>query len=71
MKNKKFLRYLVDIVWNECTESEEVPATVWADKMIRKAYKTFKEEKPVKYKKPVKIKGFQSLKNIKHENNKN
>ena len=28
------LRELVDIVWRECTESDEVPSTEWADRLI-------------------------------------
>lgn len=33
------LRHLVDCVWQECTESEAVPATDWADKIIDEALK--------------------------------
>jgi len=35
--DRKFLRDLVDIVWNHITESEEVPSTMTADKLIDKA----------------------------------
>ena len=35
--NRGILRHLVDIVWNECTESKEVPSTDWADRMIEEA----------------------------------
>jgi hypothetical protein len=31
------LRRLVDIVWNEATESTAVPSTKWADRLIDKA----------------------------------
>lgn len=37
----EFLLHLVDVVWNECTESEEVPDTVWSKKMIEKALKKY------------------------------
>lgn len=28
------LRLLIDLVWNEATESQEVPYTAWADEII-------------------------------------
>jgi hypothetical protein len=31
------LRRLVDIVWNEATESTTVPSTDWADRLIDRA----------------------------------
>ncbi len=31
------LRRLVDLVWNEATESQAVPSTEWADRMIADA----------------------------------
>lgn len=31
------LRHLIDHVWQTCKESEEVPATEWADKLIDEA----------------------------------
>jgi hypothetical protein len=34
---KAFLRLIVDIAWNECTESSTVPSTEWADRIIAKA----------------------------------
>ena len=34
----KLLRDLVDLVWSEAKESEEVPSTKWADEMIAKVY---------------------------------
>lgn len=37
-QTQEFLRHLVDIVWNEVTESEEVPSTAWADELIKRAY---------------------------------
>ena len=32
------LRKLVDVVWNECTESTAVPSTDWADRMIDRVF---------------------------------
>lgn len=40
---RKFLRLLVDESWNECTESEEVPSTNWADRIIDRTWKDFYE----------------------------
>jgi hypothetical protein len=37
----KFLRHLIDIVWNDVTESKEVPSTLHADKLIQKAKESF------------------------------
>lgn len=34
---EKFLLNIVDITWNECTESSEVPSTEWARRIIEKA----------------------------------
>jgi len=34
----KKLRELVDVVWNEATESTTVPATEWADRLITKVF---------------------------------
>lgn len=34
----KLLRNLVDAVWSEAKESDEVPSTKWADEMIAKVY---------------------------------
>ena len=34
---RNVLRFLVDVVWNEATESTAVPDTPWADRMIDKA----------------------------------
>lgn len=39
--NNKFLRHLIDVVWNNVTESNEVPSTIDANKLINKALKTF------------------------------
>jgi hypothetical protein len=39
--NEKFLLHLIDTVWNECTESKEVPSTIWAKQMIGKAKESF------------------------------
>lgn len=35
--DRAFLRKLVDIVWNEATESTVVPSTNWADRLIERA----------------------------------
>ncbi len=35
--SRKELRRLVDIVWNEATESTAVPSTNWADRLIARA----------------------------------
>lgn len=35
--SREELRRLVDIVWNEATESTAVPSTKWADKLIDRA----------------------------------
>jgi hypothetical protein len=40
------LRKLVDIVWNEATESKQVPSTKWADRMIDRAFPAAPETKP-------------------------
>lgn len=37
VQDRDMLRKLVDIVWNEATESTTVPATEWADRLIDKA----------------------------------
>ncbi len=39
MENKieKFLLNIVDVAWNECTESTEVPSTEFAKSIINKA----------------------------------
>ncbi len=36
-KIEKFLLNIVDVAWNECTETKEVPSTDWAKKIIEKA----------------------------------
>ncbi len=36
-KVEKFLLNIVDVAWNECTESSEVPSTDWAKRIIEKA----------------------------------
>ena len=38
--NREALRKLVDVVWNEATESTAVPSTKWADKLIDKVFKS-------------------------------
>lgn len=38
-----FLLHLIDTTWNECTESGEVPSTIWAKKIIEKARTTYKK----------------------------
>jgi len=35
---REALRKLVDVVWNEATESTAVPSTKWADKLIDKVF---------------------------------
>lgn len=40
------LRDLVDRVWNEATESEQVPSTDWADRIITKWIDSHQEPKP-------------------------
>lgn len=44
-----FLLHLIDVVWNTCTESTDVPDTDWAHRMIAEARHTYKgdEKKPV------------------------
>lgn len=43
-KNRQsFLRHIVDVAWNECTESQTVPSTDWADRMIAHAQQTYQE----------------------------
>lgn len=32
--SQRDLRELVDLVWNEATESQQVPSTEWADRII-------------------------------------
>ena len=39
--NRKYLRHLVDEVWNTVTESDEVPSTKWADEIIDFSLKNF------------------------------
>lgn len=43
---RPFLRHVIDVAWNECTESQTVPSTDWADRMIAQAKQTYKEPKP-------------------------
>ncbi len=38
--NNAFLLHLIDVVWNECTESKEVPSSKWAMSLIKKAKDT-------------------------------
>lgn len=40
------LRDLVDRVWNEATESEQVPSTEWADRIIKQWVDAHQEPKP-------------------------
>ena len=44
-KEHKFLRHLIDVVWNDVTESCAVPSTFHADKLIQKAKETFENGK--------------------------
>lgn len=41
------LRELVDVVWNEATESTAVPDTPWADRLIDKVYPSLAASAPV------------------------
>lgn len=41
-EQRRFLRHLVDVVWQTARESQEVPATEWADRMIAQARATLK-----------------------------
>lgn len=53
--NTEFLRHLVDVVWSDSKESDEVPSTLHADNLINKAKETFKGDlAPTTSKKPVK-----------------
>lgn len=40
-EGRKQLRHVVDIVWNYMTESEEVPSTPLADKLIDDAIDSY------------------------------
>lgn len=40
------LRRLVDVVWNEATESTAVPSTNWADRLIERAIPTIAVSRP-------------------------
>ena len=40
---QSFLRHVIDVAWNECTESQTVPSTDWADRMIAQAEQTYRE----------------------------
>lgn len=44
MKEQRFLRHLVDCVWNHVTESTEVPSTQTANMLIANARISFEEE---------------------------
>ena len=39
----KRLRHLINVVWNYVTESEEIPSTIVADKLIDEAFNVTKE----------------------------
>ena len=43
-EGRKFLRHLIDVVWNYVTESTEVPATSTADNLIDEATKTWRDD---------------------------
>jgi hypothetical protein len=43
-REQRFLRRLVDVVWQTCSESEAVPSTDWADRMIAQARKEDAED---------------------------
>jgi len=43
-EGRRFLRHLIDVVWNYVTESTEVPATSTADNLIDEATKTWKDD---------------------------
>lgn len=40
-REQAFLRRVVDVAWNEATESTAVPATAWADRIIEQARRAF------------------------------
>lgn len=44
--NRKLLRELVDVVWNEATESTEVPSTQCADELIGKVFDAERNNHP-------------------------
>ncbi len=37
---------IIDVAWNECTESKEVPSTKWAKEIIEKAKASLTNNKP-------------------------
>lgn len=45
--DRRQLRALVDVVWNEATESTAVPDTPWADRMIDKVFSSLPASAPV------------------------
>ncbi|MGY6271053.1 hypothetical protein ACXIUT_15280 [Achromobacter denitrificans] len=45
--DRQRLRDLVDVVWNEATESTAVPDTPWADRMIDKVFSSLPASAPV------------------------
>lgn len=45
--DRQRLRELVDVVWNEATESTAVPDTPWADRMIDKVFPSLAANPPV------------------------
>ena len=45
--DRQQLRALVDVVWNEATESTAVPDTPWADRLIDKVFQSLPASAPV------------------------
>lgn len=45
--DRQRLRELVDVVWNEATESTALPDTPWADRLIDKVYPSLAASSPV------------------------
>lgn len=50
--SQALLRNVVDIAWNEATESTTVPSTDWADRIIERARKLTGEEAATKQEQP-------------------
>ncbi|WKZ94058.1 hypothetical protein P0E69_09380 [Chimaeribacter arupi] len=53
--NKNALRELVDVVWQEATESEAVPSTKWADSLIDKLLSLPPEPVSSRYETPTQV----------------
>ncbi len=53
--DRQRLRNLVDVVWNEATESTAVPDTPWADRMIDQVFPSVAASAPVAGEQPIKL----------------